>query len=177
MSQVNVLGNGMWDPLGTTGAGTRPYLFDQWMQFYRIYKVFASRVRIQATCNGGTNKSSVIGIIPLGQNHTFGVTDQLILEEMPYAKWTVMKMGSVGAGYAKLSHYMTTRKLFGEKKGAVEVETGFWGAQGADPADVWYWGIVGYDQGGSNNSVICNVSITYYAALTDRDLTAPSPPS
>lgn len=170
-----LLGNGMFDPLGVAGS-TRPYLFDQWAQFYQNYKVFASKVRVRATCNGGSNASSMFSIFPSNKLQAWGTTDQLIMETMPYCRTQAFRMGAVGAGNCEMKHYMSTAKIFGEKKNIVENDENYWGTQGSDPAAPWYWYLMSWDQGGNNNSVIANVTCTYYCVFSKRDLTAPSPP-
>jgi hypothetical protein len=94
------------------------------------------------------------------------------MDEQPYCKKAVMGY-STGQGRTKLTHYCTTKKLYGRNPHMTSDYQGVSavGSQ-ADPANQWFWNVVHQDMlygttAGFVNSV-CEVEITFYVTFLNR---------
>lgn len=162
-------GNSVYDP-DVSGVGHQPRGYDQWSQFYKKYRVYASAIKVhymsdQQAAAGLTN----VWILPTPELPTtvsYGISS---LNENPYAK-TSMLVPYVGRGSTFLKHYMSTKKMFGEKlinEDGYEGKTGNLGT-GSDPINKWYWTVGGETVTGSDLKVHMTITMTYYVEFFDR---------
>lgn len=159
-------GNSIFDP-DQSGAGGQPFLFDQWANFYSTYRVLASSIKAYSFNNGQTYNNMVV-IAPSPQATTFGTTGQELIEELPYSKRRVARMGSNDAGQSYITHYMTTSKILGKKKSVVQNEDNLASDTSTNPVDQWYWHLANWVPGGTGQSLIQDVILTYYVVFETR---------
>lgn len=163
-------GNSVYDP-DSTGVGHQPRGFDQWSQFYKKYRVYASSIEVdffqdQAAAAGLNN----VWILPTSEEPTSVTYGIVSVGENPYSV-TGSITPYVGNGTSRLKHYMTTKKMFGERDindNLYEGSTGNFGT-GANPPSLWYWVV-----GGETTDVTVPIKVratakvTYYVELFDR---------
>lgn len=159
-------GNSLFDP-DFTGTGGQPYFFDQWSALYSTYTVLASSIQVRSMLNGAGVFNTITTIVPQPFSGSFGSASQELMEEQPYAKVNVMKATTEG-GWGFQKHYMSTSKILGVKRYAIEAEDNYSALISASPTDTWTWHIGNYVPGGSNQSLIQDVIITYYAVFEQR---------
>lgn len=162
-------GNSVYDP-DVSGVGHQPMGYDQWSQFYKKYRVYASSIRVQfysdqTAAAGLTN----VWILPTPEEPsavTYGIAS---LSENPYAK-TGALVPYVGKGTVLLKNYMTTNKMYGEKlinENEYEGLTGNLGT-GSDPINKWFWSVGGETVTGDVLKIRATVTMTYYVEFFDR---------
>lgn len=162
-------GNSAYDP-DTTGVGHQPRGFDQWSQFYRKYRVYGSAIKVQfysdqQSAAGLTN----VWVMPVTEEPTavsYGISS---LNENPNAKTSAL-VPYIGKGTTFISHYMTTKKIFGEKLINEDSYEGLTGnfTVGKSPTNQWYWTVGGQTVTGAEVKFHVTITITYYLELFDR---------
>lgn len=159
-------GNSLFDP-DLTGTGGQPMGFDQWSAFYGSYTVLGSSIDVSSQMNSGPPQQAKVVIVPSNQSAAFGVGEQERAEESPYAKSQDVVMGAPGVGQGRIKSYMSTAKMEGVVRPAVQIEDGFSALTTANPTDPWFWHVCNYTTGG-NQSLIQQVVITYYCVFEGR---------
>lgn len=163
-------GNSVYDP-DSTGVGHQPRGFDEWSNFYKKYRVYASSIEVdffqdQSAANGLVNT----WILPTSEAPTSITYGIVSIGENPYSSTGTISP-YVGTGTSKLKHYMTTAKMFGEKDINDNLYEGTMGnfGSGSNPPSLWYWVI-----GGETVDVTipikvrATVKVTYYVEMFDR---------
>lgn len=164
-------GNSVFDP-DQTGVGHQPYAFDQWANFYGYYRVHGSKIRAQLCSQSasGANFSTFtpwLAVFP--SLSTAAPSYPNPLQEMPYVSYRYPIVYGQGNRENIINKYMSTAKIFGEKKLAVETEDNFSAAVTTNPADIWYWhAIVGSLDNASTQTAIVIFKITYYVEFSAR---------
>lgn len=168
-------GNSLYDPRVAIG-GHQPYSLDTWTQFYKRYRVFGSKIKVVASHNRTLNESAFNNANGLTL-YVVPVTDSTVVQEdalmeMPRVRYRT-NWGLYPAKPARVSHYATTRQIWGVSKSTASTNAEFSADMSANPASPWYWWIVAsrpdIDFGGLyNQNVYIHVRITYYAVLYDR---------
>jgi len=167
--QDNVFrGNSLFDP-DATGAGGQPMGFDQWANFYASYTVLGSKIEVTCMQNGAAGAYNArFGATPTNFSSAFGTGDYEVAEELPYSKIGQVHMGSAGVGQGRITNYMSTNKLIGVVRPAVQIEDAYGALVSANPTNTWYWHVWGYPPGGGDKSLIVNVRITYFTVFETR---------
>lgn len=164
-------GNSIYDP-DQSGIGNQPLAFDQWAAFYKQYYVAGSKIKIRAW-NPGDQAITLhlfpsVDIISASDALTYQIWTQ------PYAKR--MNLSEI-LNLKRISHYMTTSKMFSNKLPSADME--FYGSAIADvpSSQQWYWNVVANGFAGQsvtamNLQVECEV--TYYCKFVGRNTITPS---
>lgn len=162
-------GNSLFD-CNFTGGGTQPYGFDQWAALYSYYTVYGSSIKVQNCVTQNTNLAMDIAVLPSVENTVASVSDiSSPVEEMPYCKYKIVGTYAVGVNDNIIRSYMSTAKIYGVNKAAVESEDNYSAAVTTNPANGWYWITVTQpvDESTAMTSTIV-VMITYYAEFNTR---------
>jgi hypothetical protein len=162
-------GNSLFDP-DLTGTGGQPLGFDQWAAFYGSYTVLGSAVEIESMMNGSPPLNARHGVFPSVSSASLGTTDHERAEEQPYAITRSLHMGNTGVGQGMLKAYMSTAKIWGVVRPAVQIEDGFSATVGSNPTDAWYWHVFNYCPGGSTQSLCMNIILTYFVVFEGRTM-------
>lgn len=160
-----VRGNSPFDPDFAVG-GQQAMGFDQWSNFYRRYRVKASKVKVLATADGAITCG--FGIVPL--NTSSAITDQSQIQEFQYCKQKTLGNDAATAT-GIMESYMSTAKIRGGPHDIVSYEQDLSSLVSGNPAQEWYWHVFGYGLGGSSNNfdVVLEIIITYYVEFYDRE--------
>lgn len=160
-------GNSIFDP-NLTGAGGQPMGADQWANFYYSYTVLGSTIEIESMVNSGTCATQRHGVTPSNLSNAFTSIDGA--EELPYTKAVTARMGSANAasGSSSLKSYMSTAKIIGVVRPAVQIEDAFGALTTANPTNTWFWHVWNYVPGGETQSLYQNVKITYFVVYETR---------
>lgn len=126
-------GNGIYDP-NITGTGHQPLYRDQYSTLYNKYRVIGSSVSLQLSVPS-VGQSSLFCLYPQVTDTTTGALTQLDLEK-PYCKRTLLVGGSEPK---RLSHRMSTYKMFGVPKNTVNVDDLYSSVYSGNPSNKWYW--------------------------------------
>ncbi len=119
--------------------------------------------------NGGNVQCNCIaGVVPSNISTAFGASEWERAEESPYAKMKPLLMGSVGVGQNTVTSYMSTAKIEGVVRPAVQIEDGYSALISANPSNPWYWHVLNYQPGQNASSVFQRVRITYYCVFEGR---------
>lgn len=165
-------GNSLFDP-DLTGTGGQPFGFDQWTAFYGSYTVLGSSIEVVSMLNNNSAVGNTrAAVIPTNTSSQFGAAQQELAEEVPYGKWGTCRMGAAGVGQCTVKSYMSTAKMAGVVRPAVQIADSFSALYTANPTAPWFWHVINYFPGGSvgNQSLIQNVKLTYYCVFEGRFL-------
>lgn len=167
-------GNSIFDP-DLTGTGGQPLGFDQWAAFYATYTVLGSSCEVTGMMNSGaTAYNCRQAIVPNIFSSQFGVTDQERILEQPYCASRVLTMGAAGVGQSTIKMYMSTNKIYGVVRPAVQIEDGYGALVTTNPTDTWFWHVCNWVPGGSTQSLIQDVVLTYWVVFEGRNVLAVS---
>lgn len=162
-------GNSCFDP-DLTGTGGQPLGFDQWSTFYGYYTVLGSKIEVSSMHNGGGSGANMarVGIVPTNISTAFAATDREVAEETPYAQWKHLTMAATGCGQAFQKSYMSTAKMEGSVRAAIQIADSYSALTTANPAAPWFWHVCNYVPSGSTQSLFQNVVLTYYVVFEGR---------
>lgn len=161
-------GNSLFDP-DLTGTGGQPLGFDQWAAFYASYTVLASECKVTSMLNGSVGPNNLIaGVVPTLFSNALGTGDQERADEFPYSKHAPVMVGNVGVGQNVVKNYMTTNKIWGVVRPAVQIADSFSALVTTNPASGWFWHVYNYVPGSQTNSLIQEVELTYYCVFESR---------
>lgn len=160
-------GNSIFDP-DLTAGGSQPTGMDEWANFYSSYRVIGSSVKLVAR-SGQSDPATDFTLLCV-QAGLDTITDSNYADMVgdPYTRSRMI--APTTAGYdSTLSHYMTTRKMFGLSKGQ-DKDADYQAAVTANPAKVWYWHLLSDDilSGAVDQNVKVFVTITYYVEFMNR---------
>lgn len=159
-------GNSLFDP-DLTGTGGQPLGFDQWSAFYGSYTVLGSSIDVSSQMNSGPPQQAKVILVPTNLSTAFGAGEQERAEESPYAKSQDIVMGAAGVGQGRIKSYMSTAKMEGVVRPAVQIADSFSALTTANPTAPWFWHVCNYTTGGQQ-SLIQQVVITYYCVFEGR---------
>jgi len=168
-------GNSCFDP-DLTGTGGQPSGFDQWSAFYASYTVLGSKIEVSCSVNGGTGgpNTNRFGVTPTNFSSIFGASSQEQVEEQPYTVAKNANMGAVGIGNGKITQYMSSAKMVGVVRSAVQNEDAFSALVTANPANQWFWHVWNYVPSGDTQSLFQEIKLTYFVVFETRNQLAPS---
>lgn len=129
-------GNSIYSPDAfSTPPTSQPYAYNQWEQFYSIYRVHGSKISVQCAQFPIQNDTRwVITLVPVKDND---IVDVETMREMPRRK-TRPHVTQYG-GIARLKHYASTCAIFGVAKGRARYDPAFEAKRNLDPVNKWYW--------------------------------------
>lgn len=163
--QYDLLGNGLFDPLG--GASTANVTgLAQLGTLYQRFIVHGSRVRVEAVANDSGPR--LISLYPY--QGTLPTTTRAIMDNA-YVKSKLISSGG-GMDRCILSSYMSTKKISGLKD--LKDEENQWGTTaggsgGTNPGFQWLWNLRADNGTGSGTNVTTyRVTVTYYVEFFDR---------
>lgn len=169
-------GNSLFDP-NATGGGSQPYGFDQWATLYYIYRVYGSKIECVVLPYDGdaipdaSNDVSVTILPYRNSDNPFAlVSNPVEFGVLPYAKTKDFKVyGSTGKDN-KMTHYMSTAKMYGLDPVQVKCNPTYESLMTTNPATRWYWNIMTYPTTGGSiaHQVIVRCTVTYYVEMTQR---------
>jgi hypothetical protein len=143
--------------------------FDQWASFYGSYTVLGSSIEIEGMANGSPPLNCRQGVFPSAFSTAMGSTDIERAEEQPYCITRSLRMSSTGVGDGRIKAYMSTAKVWGVLRSAVQIEDGYSALVSANPVNSWYWHTFNYVPGGPTQSLCQNVILTYFAVFETRN--------
>jgi len=144
--------------------------FDQWSTFYGSYTVLGSKMDVTHLATGGTGGpvSNRAGVTASLNSAVFGSSQQETAEEQPYTIAKNATMGAVGAGQCRISQYMSTAKINGVVRAAVQTENDYSALISASPVSLWYWHVWNYTPTGETQSAYQMVKLTYFVVFESR---------
>lgn len=160
-------GNSLYAP--RSSGGHQPYGYDQWTTMYNKYRVLGSSIRVVpgwgSTGFTGTTASNDIGVVVVPKVENATPTGEIL--EQPYAR---SKTGSHYADNMVVKHYMSTAKMVGVDRRAVQSEDNFAAAYNANPTDVWFWFIYVFPPSVGTDTIYLatNIKLTYYVEFFSR---------
>lgn len=159
-------GNSVFDP-DYSGIGDQPVGFDQWAQFYKDYKVLASKITVTAIAQSNLAANvACVSINPETSVPTTGLTPINLIQH-PYSRHRYIGQGD-GPAPPTFSNYMTTKKMYGLKDVCDEQ---YIANVATNPQIQWYWN-VSISPTNNTTSVGANIVavITYYVEFSNRIL-------
>lgn len=141
--------------------------FDQWAALYASYTVLGSKIELTAMINNTTSNAR-FGATPTNFSSAFGTSDFEVAEELPYTKVQTVHQGSSITGDHNITNYMSTAKLLGVVRQAVQIEDAYGALVSANPTNTWFWHVWAYPPGGGDKAIIINVRLTYFAVFETR---------
>jgi len=169
-------GNSIFDP-DLTGTGGQPMALDQWAFFYSSYTVLGSKIEVSSQVNGGTAATQRHGVTPTLFSSAFGASDQERAEELPYTKAVTATAGGNNdraTGKSEIKTYMSTAKIYGVLRPAVQIGDEFGALTSANPSAGWFWHVWNYVPGGETQSLLQTVKLTYFVVFEGRNQLAVS---
>lgn len=169
-------GNGLFDP-DVTGVGGQPLGYDQWSAFYSRYRCLASSIEVNATTPDiTTNDQGIISLVVVPSTLSSVFTDIDAAASSPYGKLRIVNGLSGGAGpFRPISSLMETDVIMGVPKAAVLSDDTLQSVTTSNPANPWYWHIVGQNTDGAAGVVIqLTVKLTYLVDFFDMSLLSQS---
>lgn len=159
-------GNSVYDP-DVTSTGHQPYAYDQWSAMYRSSRVAGSSINVQvlSAATSSVVQNQQIAVIPHPDYTSLAGIGWEELNEQPYAKSMVFNQFK---GKTKMSHYMSTRKIYGVTKGQYN-QDGF-ESVGSDPSKQWLWGVYWNSTNPSSTTATTTLifKLTYYVEFWGR---------
>lgn len=158
-------GNSPFDPDFVIG-GQQPMGYDQWSNFYRRYRVLASKVIVMANAN--SNEPSGVGIVANNTSSAFISREQA--REQQYGKSIVLGSRD-GSQSGTLTQYVSTAQVRGGPSDIVQYEQDLSALVTANPDQQFFWHIYGWGTGLVPNSfdVSMQIEIVYYIQFYDRE--------
>lgn len=166
VNSVVLRGNSIFDPDFGVGGG-QPMGHDQYANFYRKYRVLASKV--EAWISGSsTTTETALTIAPLNTNTS--IVDSVQGDEFLYGVKSYLGQNGENAN-SYLSNYISTAKIKGIPQQAVTSELDYSASFGSNPNLGWYWHLIIYDARNSlgAGALTINYKVTYYVQLFDRE--------
>lgn len=159
-------GNSCFDP-DFTGVGSQPLGFDQWSQFYRRYRVIASKIVVSSVTK--STEGTRIAVAPLNTNTV--ITLPTTLQESNYCKQSRTTGLSTGSSTSSVTNYISTAAIRGGPFDIVQYEADLSALISTNPTQQWYWHVMNYNVDGSitNIDTNINVDICYYVEFYDRE--------
>lgn len=159
--------NSCYDPGFTTGT-SQPSGFTQWSAFYNFYRVLWSKIEIEFASSTTATEVQVVSLYPSTSSAPFTANPESN-QATPWCKSTIIKAST---GIVKMTHYMTSRKVFGDR---TDFDDDYGAAVGANPVEPWYWVVdVHTADATSASSVndVLNVKITFGVRFESRKVLA-----
>lgn len=157
-------GNSLFDP-DLTGAGGQPLGRDQWLFFYRRYRVLATTIEWcpQADTAGVVMRAGIVC------QNTSSLGTARGYQEAQYSKFK--PLGNTQAtGQTTIKMYMSTDQMRGMPKGGTRINPNLSALFSTNPAEEWFIHCVTIaDDGTLTWSVSGSVKITYDVELYDRE--------
>lgn len=133
--------------------------------------VYSVLLQIQA---GAAVSNACVGIVPLPVSTSLGSAGQELAMEAVYSKHSLTTMGAQSVGQGKLKHYMSSSKILGVKRAALETEDNYSSGVATNPVNNWYWHVYNFTPGGETQSLIMQVTLTFYCVFEQRQTLAVS---
>lgn len=146
--------------------------FDQWAAFYFTYTVLASKCEVTSMSAGGAPVNTIHGITPTNDSTAFNDVERA--QEQPYDKSAALIMGTTGIGQGKLTNYITTNKIIGVVRPAIQIEDSYSGVVTGNPAVAFFWHVWNQVPSGNTQSLQQIVKLTYFAVFETRKYLASS---
>lgn len=168
---IEFRGNSLYDPDSSVGIGqNQPLGFDQLVQFYSRYRVYASKIVVRVHSLGATGTSPYyLAVIPYNTNTSF-LSDNTLekISEQPYSRYITRNQYDSN-GYIK--SVMSTAKIYGVPKTAVKVDDLYSSLVDNNPANQWAW-MIAFGQLNpavtTSTTYSMEIKITYYAEFYER---------
>lgn len=110
--------------------------------------------------------------MPMPVSTTIGTASQELAMEAVYSKHKLTTMGAQSIGQGKIKHYMSSSKILGVKRAALETEDNYSSGVGTNPVNNWYWHVFNFCPGGETQSLIMQVVVTFYVVFEQRQTLA-----
>ena len=161
---IEFRGNSLFDPDSSVGIGqAQPLAFDQLVQFYSRYRVYASKIQVRVHSLAGTGTTPYfLAVVPYNTNSSF-ISDNSIeaIVEQPYSRYITRNQYDSNA---MIKTIMSTAKIYGVPKTSVKVDDLFSAPVSNNPQNQWAWHIT-YGQLntsiGTPTSYSMEIKITY----------------
>lgn len=166
-------GNSCFDP-DVSGAGSQPFGYDQWSNFYTRYRVLASTCRVDASTPSATLHTQAFNRFALfPSNYVTAAADFDVAENMPYSK---MRCTTLVTGVNnRISNTMDTATIHGEPKMGVIAADDFEALTSTSPGQQWYWhfGCQPMD-GATTTTLVINIRVSYLVQFFERQVNSMS---
>ncbi len=157
-------GNDCVDPYAGDGSN-QPMGFDQLGLFYEHFVCYGTDIEIEVLkTQDGLNKMFTIVVIPMNQSSVIStaIADSDLAESLNYARSQTI---ANSRQTVKITHSMTTKKMYGESflaQSHYGGDTPFASAgspQGTAPSRKWWWHIYGYENAHSLGAWVLSVQV------------------
>lgn len=158
-------GNSLFDP-NQTGTGQQPLGFDEWCNFYANYRVKGAKINVQYVSPSSTTSATQTWDVALYPALVTTIADQASAKVQPLVKY---RMGNLGSNTIRLSSYVSTSKMFGTNKKAIDINDDYGALINTNPVNVWFFNMCCQpcDQS-TSGSIVAYVTITYYAEFYNK---------
>lgn len=166
-------GNGPHDPRAASG-GVQPTGFDQWATFFRRYKCYGSSITVKflSAATSAATQNWWAACWPSAEGSP---TNATILDEVEMLPYVTSRLFNISAPWAAtIKKYMSTAKILGVPKSAIDKEMDYSAVTNTVPIREWYWNIMVQAPGGTTFTATARVYITYYVEFFDRVTPTPS---
>lgn len=170
LGQYNVFrGNSIHDPNYFIGGGSATSIAE-WSLFYERYRVHASKMKVEVLNINTTaqNSTVLVALVPSNEPNLSSIPVEDV-NTLPYCKYTTISAASGGPMPAKLTAFMSTKKMYGLNN--INDED-YASTIASTPYKQWYWDLSYANLAGSgaSNTVTLRVlvTITYYVELYKR---------
>lgn len=159
-------GNSVFDP-DFTGVGGQPLGRDQWTQFYRRYRVTASKFTVKFSCLTDSTVGVQVILVPLTTSTALSDPEQYL--EAHNAKVSKVTFDT-GSSSDEISCYMTVAEMRGSPADIVQYDSNLSSIAAAVPAHQFFWHVVTFDSSGGLNTVNAHINekIEYWTEFYDR---------
>lgn len=169
---IEFRGNSLYDPDDSVGTGqAQPLGFDQLVQFYSRYRVYASKIYVKMHSLAATGTTPYyLAIVPRLRDGSILTSPSIeVISEQPYSKYITRNQYDSNRGIKSI---MSTAKIFGVPKVSVKADDAYSAIVSGNPVLGWLWSI---NYGTLNSSLnitpvqySMEIKITYYAEFYER---------
>jgi len=137
---------------------------DELAQFYSLYRVYASSIRVIVIAANGGEVINTVVFPSVTQSFNIDPDED---QEQPYAKFNITGAAS-GSSKIKLKNFMTTKRMWGRP--TLGADDRFYSATNGNPTNRWYWllGMWNPLSGSSTCKPVVQVRLTYYVEFSAR---------
>jgi len=163
-------GNSVFDPIYALG-GTAPYGYNQLSLYYQQYRVWGCKIIV--------NFFNVGAILPseCAVNCNTLVVPFTTMATMAECEYTKVKQcgGSNSNQRCQIKMWMSTDKVYGNKKGTWAIDDTYKAQIGNNPSNQWFWSIATQCIDSATAATVwMDITVIYYTEFFDKYVFPPS---
>lgn len=160
-------GNDPHDPDFRVGGG-QPYGWDEWNALYKVYRCYASKVKVYFEPLENLNNDIPLmecAVVPREETDVLLGRTWESIKQLPQLRWRQMRNRNSERPKTFISYFMSGKRMFGLRQDPEDIVT-FTSA----PTRQWYWHLLigcgsGVNQPDANTNWRISGEITYYCVL------------